>query len=281
MVEITSLIDNVKSDGSMLRCEHGLSLFVTYGGKRYLIDTGSSAAFIENATELGIDLTRLDGVIISHNHYDHIGGLKPLLKLNREVKIYIKRSAKGYFFSKRKSYNKYIGAELLLFTRYRDRFIFIDSSFMLSEGVYLLSNTINDEYFRAKDSRLLRLKGLKLEADRFDHELFMAIKEEDGVTIISSCSHNGIVNIIHSTKRLFSGIPIKGVVGGFHLKSLTNEMSPEQVDHHISDISRELCSSCSDTIYTCHCTGLEPFAKLEQKMGRRIAYLATGTTIKI
>ena len=55
--------------------EHGLSLYIETRKHRLLFDTGASQKTIENAVKMGIDLTKIDTVIISHGHYDHAGGL--------------------------------------------------------------------------------------------------------------------------------------------------------------------------------------------------------------
>src|SRR5689334_7923251 len=68
---------------SALQMDWGFAAFVEYGGKRILFDTGNNAKIFEhNVAELGIDLARLDAVVISHRHGDHTAGLKYLLEVN-------------------------------------------------------------------------------------------------------------------------------------------------------------------------------------------------------
>ena len=76
-VRITTVCEN-KSPGGGLLGEHGLSMFLEVGDKRILFDTGSGLTLLHNAAVLGIDLSRLDAVLLSHGHYDHTGGLQPL-----------------------------------------------------------------------------------------------------------------------------------------------------------------------------------------------------------
>ena len=63
-----------------LLAEHGLSLYIEENGKKYLFDTGQSGVFLKNAKELGVNLENLDGIILSHGHYDHCGGLEEFVK---------------------------------------------------------------------------------------------------------------------------------------------------------------------------------------------------------
>ena len=68
-MKLTALIEN-ESPREDLFAEHGLSLLIAADGRRYLMDTGASDAFLPNARTLGFDLRGLDGVILSHNHND-------------------------------------------------------------------------------------------------------------------------------------------------------------------------------------------------------------------
>ncbi|MFI3267374.1 MAG: MBL fold metallo-hydrolase [Rikenellaceae bacterium] len=281
MVEIISIIENTKKEGSPLQNEHGLSLFLTYNDKSYLIDTGASDKFIENSKALGIDLQKLGAVVVSHNHYDHIGGLEAFFTVNKGAKVYIKRAAQSKFFSKRRFYFKNISAPNFLFKKFSDRFIFIDEKLEIDKNVWLMSNIVKNEHYSCKDSRLLERKNLIFRADTFKHELFIVIEEENHVIIVSSCSHNGIVNIARSVQQEFPHKPIKNIVGGFHLKSLSREMNDVEAQKYTADIADTLDNLCSSKIYTCHCTGLPAFNAMKEKLPEKLEYLATGDKLSL
>ena len=67
--------------------EHGLSIYVETRTHRLLVDTGASNKILTNAEKLGIDLSKVDTVILSHGHYDHSGGILPFYKINPKAKI--------------------------------------------------------------------------------------------------------------------------------------------------------------------------------------------------
>ena len=98
-MRIVSLIENT-SAAERLKAEHGLSLYVENCGKHYLIDTGASDKFILNAKRMRIPLEKVEKVVISHNHFDHTGGIEALLKLNPKVKIYAKAACIEDFYMK-------------------------------------------------------------------------------------------------------------------------------------------------------------------------------------
>ena len=83
---IIILSDN-RTDTPLLGTEHGLSAYMEYGGRRYLLDTGASDLFMLNAEKLGVDLGEVDYCLISHGHNDHIGGLSAFLEMNHKAKV--------------------------------------------------------------------------------------------------------------------------------------------------------------------------------------------------
>ena len=90
-------------------CEHGLSLYIETGSHKILFDTGQTDVFVKNAHLMDIDLTLADTVIISHGHYDHGGGLKKLLDINRHAAVYINEHA---FEPHYNGTNKYNGLDI-------------------------------------------------------------------------------------------------------------------------------------------------------------------------
>ena len=75
---------------SALHKDWGFAALVEYGGRRILFDTGNDAAkFAHNVKQLGVDLTRLDAVVISHRHGDHTTGLEVVIAANPGVPIYV------------------------------------------------------------------------------------------------------------------------------------------------------------------------------------------------
>jgi 7,8-dihydropterin-6-yl-methyl-4-(beta-D-ribofuranosyl)aminobenzene 5'-phosphate synthase len=72
---------------------HGLSLWIEYAGKKILFDTGPDDAVVKNARLLGVDLKSADAIVLSHGHYDHTGGLKAVLELAPNARVYVHPAA--------------------------------------------------------------------------------------------------------------------------------------------------------------------------------------------
>ena len=78
--------------------EHGLSVYVETKRHKLLVDTGKTDAFIYNAKQHGIDLEKVDTVVLSHGHYDHSGGILDFRDRNRHAVIYMQRTALGDYY---------------------------------------------------------------------------------------------------------------------------------------------------------------------------------------
>ena len=97
----TVLSDN-RSNNPALETEHGLSILLTTEQHKILLDTGASDVFIRNAELLGVNLSDVDYVFISHGHSDHAGGLRYFLEHNPKAKVIVSPEAmSGKFYSKR------------------------------------------------------------------------------------------------------------------------------------------------------------------------------------
>jgi 7,8-dihydropterin-6-yl-methyl-4-(beta-D-ribofuranosyl)aminobenzene 5'-phosphate synthase len=96
---ITILYDAFGKNASMKK-DWGFSALIEMNGKRILFDAGDNPDILaQNVKAAGVDLTRLDFVVMSHRHSDHIGGFTYLLKVNPNVKIYAPREGFGVFGS--------------------------------------------------------------------------------------------------------------------------------------------------------------------------------------
>jgi len=258
-MKIVTLSENYAKDKGIL-AEHGLSLYLeTFNSDgtinhRILFDTGQCDVFIKNAQKLGVDLSNVDSVVISHGHYDHAGGLNNFLKINKKAKIYMKMEALAPKFHKG---NSFIGFEPDM-SLLSGRIEFIDEITNIGESTFIfpdikIFNEIDTSFFGD---------------DTFDDELFLTVIENSEITILSSCSHRGITNIVKAAYDFF-GLPVNSIIGGFHTRDASME--------RIGFIADNLKSYSPGSIGICHCTGLELFSVFKEKMpDTRVYYNYSG-----
>jgi 7,8-dihydropterin-6-yl-methyl-4-(beta-D-ribofuranosyl)aminobenzene 5'-phosphate synthase len=277
-MKVLSLIENI-SNSENLYCEHGLSLFVQTDKHKILFDTGASEDFIKNAEVLGVDLREVDIAIISHGHYDHGGGLKAFLELNKKANVYINKKAFEKYYAKREDGTmEYIGLDRKLFLN--DRFIFTQDYLKIDENLELFSgvkgNTLNPTGNKVLFMQTDTCPKAKL--DTFEHEQNLLITQDGKSLLLAGCAHRGIVNIIEHMHRVLDRQDATVVIGGFHLFNLS-DTKQEDIDF-IKQIADKLKDTKS-AYYTCHCTGAQAYEVLKEAMGEQINYLATGNQIII
>lgn len=282
-MKITTLIENSKENRSSdLEAEHGVSLYIETGGTRLLFDTGKSDRFLKNAKKLGISIAGADMLVISHAHYDHGGGLKYFLEENKNAKVYLKSEAFLEYYAKRGLVKKkHAGLDRRLYDLYRERFVSTAHPAEPKSNIFILPE-IADIHPRPSGNRVLFEKqGGKLIPDRFEHELVLVIRENDGLVVFSGCSHRGILNMVETVEEHFGTEKIRALIGGFHLVNPAKRNASEN-----DEIVREIGRSLSDKkqlrkIFTGHCTGEKPYGLLKEEMGEKLDSFKTGKVISL
>jgi 7,8-dihydropterin-6-yl-methyl-4-(beta-D-ribofuranosyl)aminobenzene 5'-phosphate synthase len=264
-MKIITLVEDVVNTGSLL-AEHGLSLYIATDNRKILFDTGQSGLFIQNARQLGIDIADVDILVLSHGHYDHTGGLHAFLEINSKAKVYAKRNI---FTPKYSSKTRFIGTlfnEKLL----KNRLLYVDAITEIEENVFIMPDinihNSTDTHFKG----LNRKVNNELIPDKFDDELFMVIKKNEQINIVTACSHRGITNICTTASEYFK-CPVGLILGGFHMNDCTAEQYV-QITHYFRLLQPE-------SIGVCHCTGLEKYAELKNDLNLKVFYNYTGNEI--
>jgi len=282
-MRVTALIENETSGGcGHLQNEHGLSLHIETAGVRVLFDTGSSGAFADNAVALGIDLAAIDLAVLSHQHYDHGGGLERFFDINPTATVFLKDSpVADRYFKALSVIKRPIGLDREIAARHSSRFHQLSEATEISPNVWLITDIVVTHPRPKGNERLFVDVGGSLEPDPFDHELVMVIREDDGVVVFSGCSHSGILNMIDTAVARFPDTPVKAVFGGFHLIGLPRINSMAASRSEVEGIARAMMDRVCGTVFTGHCTGAKAFGVLAGVMGDRIRPFSTGAVVVV
>lgn len=265
-MKITSLIENRVSRMGLV-AEHGLCFYIETNGWQILFDIGAGANYASNAEYLGIDISQIDFLVISHGHSDHTGGLGHFLEINSKALIFTKKNT----FDPKFKFNKYIGISPKIHIDHK-RFHFIDTVFELVPGIHIFPDIVIQFQTDQHKSNFFTQYNNTLVPDNFNDELFLVLKSRNGLSILSSCSHSGITNMVETAENHFK-LPVIKVIGGFHLI----DGQTEATQHIISYFN----SKKIQQVYTGHCTGIEKFAQLKTKCNARVQYFETGDAIEL
>ena len=282
-MKVQVVIDNI-SKNSLLK-EWGLCIYIEYGDKRYLLDSGSSAKFADNAGALGIDLSAVDYAVLSHAHYDHANGMKKFFSLNGTAPFYLREgSGENCYHHHLWILSEYIGIKRGWLKKFSRRIRYASGVCQLEKGVYLLGHTtpgLEEKGRRAKlwirenGSRTeLRTRGVRrFHPDDFRHEQSLVFETEKGLVIFNSCSHGGADTIIKETAAAFPGKKMYGMIGGFHLFCLS--------DDEVRAFARRVRDTGIEYVVTGHCTGQRAYEIMHEELGDKVIQMYSGLTVAL
>jgi len=238
MMQVKVLFDK-KSINDSLHTGWGLS-FIIDG--RVLFDTGEDGAkLLDNMQKMRVRLDELKSVIMSHDHWDHTGGLWEVLKRRKSLKVYGCPHFSREFKDKVKALDGTF-IELNKFTEIGKN-IFATGEL---PGVY---------------------KGEYLP------EQAVVAKTENGFSVITGCSHPGIVKILEKVKENFSLEKFHCVFGGFHLKDSSKG--------EINSIVEQFKEMNVEKVGPTHCSGEEAEEMFKKNYGRNFIAIKVGQRLEI
>jgi 7,8-dihydropterin-6-yl-methyl-4-(beta-D-ribofuranosyl)aminobenzene 5'-phosphate synthase len=269
-----TIIYDAFGKSSALKRGWGYSALVEYGGRRILFDTGGDLHdFTYNANALGVDLSRLDFVVLTHRHGDHTSGLHQVLKVNPDVRIYTPAEA-AYFDTPTPP------AVANLIKRRVDSapedMHYYDGKFpdRLASG----SPWPTAKFTQIRTSTEV-VPGFWLFSVQSDtpgtremNEVSMAIKTPRGLAVFVGCSHPGIEKILEVASKIDS--QIYTVFGGFHLVDVADTEVSSMVMRFRDRWKLERAGPG-------HCTGEFAFSEFNRVFGSKFDHAGVGAVIPL
>ena len=279
VVKLTTLTENTAGKVGLL-AEHGLAILVEAHGRRILFDTGQSTTAVHNARLLGVDLTAIDAIVLSHGHNDHAGGLKEVLREvgrgGREVTVVAHPAMWTPRYSVREGERpRFNGVPYR-----REELESLGARFRLDTGPVALGPGITTTGevprvtpFERLDSALKVREGDAWQQDQLLDDLSLVVRAEAGLVVVLGCAHSGIVNTLLHARKVTGVERILAVVGGTHL----GFGKPEQVEESV----RALREFGVGRLGVSHCTGLPAAARLASEFGDRFFFNSAGTVVDL
>ena len=250
-VEIQIVVENSVYKEKLL-AEHGLAFWIKMGDKEYLFDTGQGLVLDNNLEELGLNINNLNGVLLSHGHYDHTNGLKWLLNARPDLKLY---GHSDIFIPKYSQKNSGLLSKGMNITKNDvENFIPVNKAKEIEKGLWMTGEIAvdNREKILRADYKLKVDNELKVDQFKDDQALF--IETEAGIVVLLGCSHSGVINTLKYIKKLTAGKRIAAIIGGMHLINADLARIDSIIDY--------LNKLDFDLLAPLHCTGFKAAARM-------------------
>ncbi len=249
-MKLTVLVDNTTNTRDF-KAEAGFSLYIEDQETSILFDTGSSSLFLENAHKIGIDLSKVGYIVLSHGHYDHTWGLKHLLNMYKNVNSL--PASKAIFlthplaFNQRTKDNKEMGCNVTE-TELTDFFSIKKSKVpvWITDKLVFLGEIERNFPYEGNHTIGQIIKNGIAAPDSMEDDTALAYKSSQGLIIITGCSHSGICNIVEQAKKICQDERIVAIIGGLHLRKPPIEQ--------LSGTIAYLRQANVQQLYACHCT---------------------------
>lgn len=273
-VKITTLSEDTANYGFL--AEWGLSVLVEADGVRVLLDTGLSFSAVHNALLMGIDLSTIDCIVLSHGHADHTGGLRDVLKIKGEVEViahpdiwsakYVQRHQQTLRYNGipfRREELESLGA----------RFNLVREPFYITDNILTTGEIPMSSSHEKIDNNIFVKEAGTLHPDPLADDLALIIDTDFGLVIILGCAHRGIINTVCHAQNITGKKPVHTVIGGTHLF----RASEERLEKTISDLKEIGIQKLGVS----HCTGFHASARLAQEFEDKFFLNHAGTSLTL
>jgi 7,8-dihydropterin-6-yl-methyl-4-(beta-D-ribofuranosyl)aminobenzene 5'-phosphate synthase len=268
---VTVLVEN-SVHGRDLMAEHGLAFHIQVGTDRLLFDTGQSALLAHNATRVGVDLSRLGAMALSHGHYDHSGGLRAVWKLAPNTPLYAHPAVLTRRFVRIPDGTcRAVGItkpNLEAIQAHGQWVHHATATTAVMPGFFLTGEIPRTTDFEdVGDPFVLDETGTVPDLLADDQALFFDTR--DGVVVLTGCAHAGIVNTLRQVRRLTRDRPLHALLGGMHLRSA----GPERMTNTVE----ALRTLGVERLGPAHCTGAAATAHLWHEFPQACVTCAVGS----
>lgn len=275
-LDITVLVDDRVTKKGLLG-EHGWSLLIEVDSRLFLWDTGQGGMVLEhNARALGVDLSRIEKIFLSHGHYDHTGGLQTVLNHAPEAEVYAHPHAFNRKYRRQPGGKGFRENGIPVYTR-ESLEVACGGLTVSKEPVEVIPGFwLSGEVPRKRGPEMIRnfyTDQACTVPDRLLDDQSIFVRTENGTVVLLACSHSGLINILDAAEQVTGRESVHTVVGGLHL---THE--PPGASRSVLD---ELLRRNVQVLGPAHCTGGQADAELRLAFPGEYLTVVTGSRFSL
>ncbi len=273
--KVTTLCENNIGHGSKnLVGEHGLSFYIEADNRHILFDTGQNIGIANNAGVLGVDLGRIDTVVLSHGHYDHSSGLKSLLDCNTNFTLHAHPDVFGPKLKGAGENHRYIGVPVDRKTLEEKGIqIKLDKNpIPIAPGITTTGEIMLESDFEEVAPGFHLKNGEDYPIDTLADDRALILDTAEGLVVLLGCSHRGVVNTLNHVAQITGRNTIHAILGGLHLGKASKQKLSQIVDH--------LHAFGLEKIGVGHCTGPKAFVALANAFEEKVFLNTVGNVIE-
>ena len=273
MIKVVCVVDNSAGSENGLQTEHGLSFWIETAQGNVLFDTGqTTAVLLHNLNCLDLSFRDLSALVLSHAHFDHTGGIDPVLASNKTLPVYGHTNIFEKRYYRAEDGTRQVGLsedhELLL----RQSNLFLsDGPEEVIKGLWTTGDITNREDQLGSSPFLYVKKDETWTPDPYTDDLSLVLNTAEGLVVICGCCHAGLLNTLYHVRKIFAG-NIHAVIGGIHLVYAKEAY----LDHVIDAIKKDFLHT---RFLLNHCTGKEAQKRFALEFGELVSNFGVGSTV--
>ncbi|HOP47402.1 MAG TPA: MBL fold metallo-hydrolase [Desulfobacteraceae bacterium] len=272
--KVTVVVENTAGENGIIP-EHGICFWIETGDSYVIFDTGQGGVLLNNASVMGIPLEKVGHIVLSHGHYDHTGGLRAVLPVSSNPKLYAHPSAfQPKFACNLYGQSNFIGMPYTCreaVQGFVSEVIYTERPAQITEGIFVTGEIPRVTEFEDTGGPFFLDDGCTA-PDPFPDDQALFFETSRGTVVLVGCAHAGVINTLLYIKQLTGDKPIHAVLGGMHLLSA----SRVRMEHTIEFLNR----LDPDILCPGHCTGNGAMAKLREAFPRKFIPCNAGRSFE-